>query len=63
MQVTDAWCQATEEDIALCLAGLSEGRGILSSVLEEQEVTTEQPGLSKLLRNWHFQESIGKIWE
>ena len=57
VQVTDAWCQATEEDIALCLAGPSEGRGILSSVLEEQEVTTEQPGLLKLYQNWYFQES------
>ena len=57
VQVTDAWCQATEEDIALCLAGPSEGRGILSSVLEEQEVTTEQQRLLKLYQNWHFQES------
>ena len=48
VQVTDAWCQATEEDIALCLAGPTEGRGILSSVLEEQEVTTEQHPLLKL---------------
>merc|ERR1719228_2596994 len=29
-----------EEDIALCLVGPSEGRGILSSVLEEQEEST-----------------------
>ena len=54
--MTDAWCQATEEDIALCLAGPSEGsRGILSSVLEEQEVTTEV--LGQLYQNCHFQES------
>ena len=38
-QVTDAWCQATEEDIALSLSCPTEGRAILSSVQEEQEVT------------------------